>query len=136
MRRAFRPALIVFLLAGCQLPPERLPVQPIPENGQAPEYSDVVTRARLHAMTAIEAFYVNKWTDIEESARALEKTAALLPRATDVPAAQKDKLDKHATDLAREANQLREAAKAKDTKKTIDILQAILVKVREMRPEG
>lgn len=134
MRRIHCFLLVPLFAGSCTLPPETLPVQPVPLNGQA-DYAGVVTRARLQASNATEAFYVDKWTDLEDSARALKESAGLLAKATDVPAKHKDKLAASAGELAKDAEQLREAAKAQDVKKTNEILQRIHLKVRELRPE-
>jgi hypothetical protein len=128
--------LVLPLFAGsCTLPPETIPVQPLPQNGQA-DYAGVVTRARLQAGTATEAFYVDKWSALEDAAKALKESAALLAKSTDVPAKQKDKLAANAAELAKEADQLREAAKAQDVQRSNETLQRIHLKVRELRPEA
>jgi len=134
MRRIYWLLLMPLFAGSCTVPPETLPVQPLPLNGQA-DYAGLVTRARLQASNATDAFYVDKWTDLEESARALKDSAGLLAKAADVPAKHKDKLPATAGELAKDADQLREAAKAQDVKKANEILQRIHLKVRELRPE-
>src|SRR5262249_56681651 len=94
-----------------------------------------VTRRRLQAGSATEAFYVDRWNDLEDSARALKESAGMLAKASEVPAKHKDKLAASAAELAKDADQLREAAKAQDVKKTNEILQRIHLKVRELRPD-
>ena len=128
---------VVFLLglAGCQLPAERLPVAPLPEEGPIP-YADLVTRARLQAGAANEAFYVNKWKDLEEAATSMQKLAGYFGKAADVPERLKDKVPALAADLTKEAGRLREAAQMKDDKQANEVLQRINLKVREMRPEN
>jgi hypothetical protein len=134
MRRAL--TLAALLVAGCQLPADRLPLKPLPEDGPPLPYAELLTRARLLASTATEAFYVNKWTDLEDAAKGLEQTAKFLPKSTDVPAKQKDSLPVAAGDLGKEAVQLRDAAKAKNAKDANDILQRIHLKIRELRLEN
>jgi hypothetical protein len=134
MRRVHWLLLVPLFAGSCTLPPETIPVQPLPQNGQA-DYASVVTRARLQAGTATEAFYLDKWPLLEDAAKALKDSAGLLAKSTDVPAKQKDKLATNAEELGKEADQLREAAKAQDVKRTNEILQRIHLKVRELRPE-
>jgi hypothetical protein len=135
MNRAFCLALLL-LAVGCQLPSELIPVQPIPDNGKVLDYAAVVQRARLQATAATEAFYVDRWNDLEDTARALEQTGLLLTKAAQVPEKHKAQLGANAMELVKEAAQLREAAKAKDVKRSNESLQRIHLKVREMRPES
>ena len=135
MRRAFVPALFLLTFLGCALPPEQVPIKPLPEDGPPLPYADLVTRARAQATSANEAFYVNNWTDLEEAARGLEQTARFLGKATDVPARHKDTLPVEAGDLGKEAGKLRTAAKGQEVKPANDALQRINLKVRELRPE-
>jgi len=135
MRRAAFAASFLFV-AGCVLPAEeRLPVQPLRENGLT-TYADVVTRARLQAGSATEAFYINKWGDLEAAAHHLDQSARLLVKASDVPVQQKDRLVANADELARAATDLGKAAKAQNVKQVNELLQKIHLKVRELRPEG
>lgn len=128
--------LLTITVVGCQLPPEKLPVKPLPEDGQPLPYADLVSRARLQATSATEAFYVDGWAELEEAARVLEQTARLLARATDVPARNKERLEARTADLVKDAARLREAARAKDDKQTNEALQRLHLTVRELRLEG
>jgi hypothetical protein len=78
-------------------------------------------------------YYLDKWGDLEEAAKGLEQTARFLPKASDIPANQKDSLPVTAGDLGKEAANLREAAKAKDKKKIEESLNVIHTKIRELR---
>jgi hypothetical protein len=120
-------------LFGCQLPPDRAALRPLPDEIQPLPYAELLTRARAQASLATEAFYVNRWNDLEEAAHGLEQTARYLPRAEDVPPANKDILGVVSGDLGKEAVSLRDAAKAQDVKKTNDVLTRVHLKVRELR---
>ncbi len=120
-------------LCGCQLPPDRAALRPLPDEIQPLPYAELLTRARAQASLATEAFYVNRWNDLEEAAQGLEQTARYLPRAEDVPPANKDVLGVVSGDLGKEAVALRDAAKAQDVKKTNDVLTRVHLKVRELR---
>jgi hypothetical protein len=136
MNRALVLAILFIPLTGCQLPSERTPLRALPEDGPPLPYAELLTRARLQATTATEAFYVNKWAELDEAASALAQTARYLEKATDVPARHKDTLPVAAGDLGKDATNLREAAKEQDVKKAGEILQRIHLKVRELRLEG
>jgi hypothetical protein len=122
-------------LCGCQLPPDRAALRPLPDEVQPVPYAELLTRARAQASLATEAFYVNRWNDLEEAAHALEVTARYMPKAEDVPPGNKDTLGVVSGDLGKEAVGLRDAAKAQDVKKTNEILQRVQLKVRELRLE-
>jgi hypothetical protein len=122
-------------LCGCQLPGDRASLRPLPEEVQPIPYAELLTRARSEASIATEAFYVNRWNDLEEAAHRLEVTARYFPKAEDVPQANKDSLTVVSGDLGKEAVNLREAAKTQDVKKTNEIIQRVTLKIREMRLE-
>jgi len=133
MHRA-RWAVLLLLLAGCQAPPERVPVMPLPQEGEPVSYADLLQRARFQAAAANEAFYVDQWAELQEAAAALEKTTRYLPRADDVPAEQKAELPRRVEELTQLTGQLRDAARAKDVKKANEALQQINLKIRELKP--
>ena len=135
MNRARITAFLFFTLVGCQLPPERVPLKPLPEDGPPQPYADLVGRARAQATAANEAFYINNWPDLEDAAKGLEVTARVLAQAADVPPTHKDTLPIEAGDLAKEAAKLREAAKAQDVRQATEVLQRLNLKVRELRPD-
>jgi hypothetical protein len=133
MKPLLLPGLVLLFLAGCQLPPERVPLQPLPENGQSLPYAELLTRVRAQATVATEAFFVNRWADLEDAARGIEQTARFFPRAEEVPIKNKDNLSEISKDLAAEANKLKTAASAKDVKAANEALTHINMKVRELR---
>jgi hypothetical protein len=136
MRRAFCLAVIGLALVGCQITPDpQRNLQPLPVDGPVLTYNEVVQRARSQAMIATEAFYVDQWADVERAAISLEDTARYLPRALEIPTANKASVEARATSLGREATALRTAVKSRDEKKTNEIMQRINLLVRELRPE-
>jgi hypothetical protein len=126
---------VTAILCGCQLPADRASLRPLPDEVQPVPYAELLTRARAQASIATEAFYVNRWNDLEEAAHGLEVTARYLPKAEDVPPANKDSLIVVSGDLGKEAISLRDAAKTRDVKKTNEILQVVNLKIRELRLE-
>jgi hypothetical protein len=134
MRRTYA-AFFLLTVVGCAMPPERLPVMPLPEDGQPLPYGDVLQRARLQASAANQAFYEDRWSEVEETANGLEKIARFLPKANEVPAKFQGKLDDMSAALIKQAADLRAAAQTKNVKATNEALQQINLRVREMRPE-
>src|SRR5262249_21612680 len=118
---------------GCVAPGERAPLKLLPEDSPALPYAELLTRARAQVNAAIDASYVNNWTELEDVARGLEQTAKFLPRATEVPAKQKDTLPVVAGDLGKEALALRDAAKSQSVDKTDDSLKHLHQTVRRLR---
>src|SRR5262245_22592804 len=114
MSRALCRLLVFLPLVGCQIPSEQVPLKPLPEDGPPQAYADIVNRARVQASAANEAFYVNKWTDLEDAAKGLEQTAAYLNKSPDVPAKHKNLLSAEVNTLVKETGLLREAARAQD----------------------
>lgn len=132
MKRSLLGAVLLGLSA-CQTPAERTPLPPLPEKVTSIPYAELLTRARTQASQANDAFYVDRWNDLEDTAKGLEQTARYLARSDDVPAKHKDTLAVAAADLGKLATSLREAASARDVKKATEVLQRINLKVRELR---
>jgi hypothetical protein len=135
MNRAIGVALVV-ILSGCSLPPERAAVRPLAEDSPPQTYADLLSRARVQATSATEAFYINEWMQLDELARNLEQTGRFLAKATEVPPKHKDRLKAESTALESEARRLQEAAKARDEAKTNEVMQKINLLVRELRTDG
>ena len=133
MVRVLCVGALLLVVISCQLPPERTPLREVPNDAVALPYAELLTRARTQATTATAAFYVNKWEDLEDSARGLEQTARFLPKALEVPAKQKDTLASISADLGKEAVKLREAAKNHVVKDATETLQRVNLMVRELR---
>lgn len=134
MKRMMIWVAILAALASCQSgPDQRTPLPPLPEKISPMPYARLLERARSLSKQATEAFYVDNWGDLEEAARGLEQTAQYLIKAEDVPGKHRDTLSTMSADLGKLSKELREAAVAKDVKKTTDILTKIQVQVREMR---
>jgi hypothetical protein len=126
--------LFLLFLPACRLPPDRLPLQPLPEDGQVFSYQELLSRARVQATAALESFYVDNWTELADAARGLEQTARFLPKGSDPPAKLVGQVVTEGVALRKDAQQLADAAKAKDATATIAILQRIHLKIRQLHP--
>jgi hypothetical protein len=130
--RVLIPTLLLFAI-GCQSPAQRAPIPVLPEDSAPLPFNELVTRARQQAMTALEAYYVDRWPEVEESARGLEQTARFLRRATDVPPTRQGDLSLRSDSLTDAAKKLREAAKSQAGDQVNLVLQRINAQVRELR---
>ncbi len=133
MNRFWSLGACLLLLAGCQSPAERLPINRLPDDAPPMPFAELLTRARMQASAANEAFYLNRWADLEDASQGLEQTARFLPKATEVPASHKEKLPDQAVALGKEAGKLRQAAIAQDVPKVNESLQRVNLQVRELR---
>lgn len=129
--KRFLLAGVLLSMLGCAAPAERVPLQALPETGQVLPYAELLTRLRLQANSANEAFYLDRWGDLETMAKGIEQTARFLAKAQEVPAKNKDILVEVTGDLAKSAQKLRTAAAAKNEKDCRDALQQINFKVRQ-----
>jgi hypothetical protein len=125
--------LSLLLICGCKAV-ERATVPPLPDDSPPMPFLDVVARARLQAMSANEAFYIDNWLALEDAARGLEQTARFLKKAQNVPAPRQADLVSRSETIARDAEQLRLAAQKHAVDQINAILQRIHYQVRELRP--
>jgi hypothetical protein len=132
MQRALFGTFLILLLSGCLAQREGL--KPLPENLPPPGFEEMLGRARAQASAALDAFYVDNWTDLEQAAVSLEQTARLLPRSTRIPDALKIKLDTEADLLKKDAGKLLEAARAKNSMQANEMMQRIQLRIRELHP--
>jgi len=107
--------------------------RPLPDDAPPLPYAELLTRARAQASAATEAFYVDRWGEVEDAARGLEQTSKFLLKAQDVPASHKELVPKVSSELGKQAGKLREAALAKNVKDTTEFLNQINRTVRDMR---
>ena len=135
MRRAALLLGVVMSVAGCRAAAERVALQPLPDDAGTMPFVDLVARARLQAMAANEAFYVDHWKDLEDAAAGLKQTAQFLKRARAVPSYRQADLPSRADNLARDAEQLRDAGRRHEVDQVNAVLQRIHFQVRELRSE-
>ena len=114
----------------------RIAPQPLPDDTPPMPYVDLVSRLRQLAMSAHEAFYLDRWDEVETTARALQQSARFLTKALSVPRERVADLGQRSEALAADAGQLRDAAKARpaDVANINAILQRIHLQVRALRP--
>ncbi len=133
LRATSRGIVLLVVLAGCRLS-EREGLNPLPENAPPLEYAEMINRARGQATSAVDAFYIDAWLDLEQAAQRLEQTARLLPKSTHIPEAFKTKVEPEAEQLRQDAVKLLDAARAKNAMQVNETMQRINLRVRQLRP--
>jgi hypothetical protein len=134
MLRAFS-CLLLLAMVGCRLA-EREGMNPLPENAAPLSYEEMVTRARGQAASALDAYYIDAWMDLEQAAQRLEQSARLLPKTTHIPEAFKTKVEPEADLLRQDAVKLLEAARAKNATAANEAMQRINQRIRQLRPQA
>jgi hypothetical protein len=133
MRRLLMLSGMLLLALGCAVPSERVPLQPLPENGQVLPYAQLLTRIRAQSNAAYEPFYLDHWNELEDMARGIEQTARFLSVAEEVPEKNRKVLKEVTGNLSKNAVKLKGAAVVHSVKDASDALQQITFKVRELR---
>ena len=123
----------LLLALGCAIPAERVPLRPLPENGQVLPYAELLTRIRAQASAANEAFYLDHWNDLEDMAKGIEQTSRFLSKAEEVPEKNRKILAEVTDALSKSAQKLQEAAAKHSVKDATNALQQINSKVRDLR---
>jgi hypothetical protein len=133
MSRATSCGLLLVLIVGCRIT-ERDGLNPLPENAPPLMYGEMINRARGQATSALDAYYVDSWLELEQSAQRLEQTARLLPKTTNIPDAFKTKVEPESELLRQDAVKLLEAARTKNATQVNEAMQRINVRIRQLRP--
>lgn len=136
MKRTLICAALLLALSACQGGPDARPAMPpprLPDKVQQMPYGQLLERSRTLAKSANEAFYIDSWENLEESAAGLEQVALYLVAADDVPRKHADTIKTTSADLGKAAKELRTAAAAKDVNKTTEAMTKVQRVVREMR---
>lgn len=109
-------------------------MNPLPENAPPLPYDEMLSRARGQASSALDAYYIDSWMDLEQAAQRLEQSARLLPKTTHIPEALKPKLEPEADLLRKDADKLLEAARARNATGCNEAIQRITQRIRQLRP--
>jgi Tat protein translocase TatC len=97
----------------------------LPAPGQEVSYQELLERAQLQAVAAVNGLNLAKWDVVKEAAARLQQTAARLDQAVKVPADQQDGLKDFADRLAQEASLLRDKADRADADRAALTLQRL-----------
>ena len=133
-----RFTLFLALLAGvvgCASTDRVAPVF-VPDNGATTDYAEFLPKLRILAWRATEAFYRDRWDELDDAAITLEKAVRTLKQTRNVPARLVAELAGNCDRLLVECDQLRAASTEKSPDKASERLQKIHVLIRELRSEN
>lgn len=126
-------ACSLLVLTGCRLPPDREPVKPLPENGAVYNYGELLSRLYSQANVALDAFFVDGWTELEDASQGIEQTARFLAKAPDPPDRVKTTVLRQSIDLQKEATRLGDAARKKNVESATEAIQRIQLQIRQLK---
>jgi hypothetical protein len=115
------------------LPPDREPLTPLPENGARFSYGELLSRLHGQATAAMDAFFVDAWTELEQASTGLEQTARFLPKSESPPAHVQDRLIDYCNNLQKDATRLGSAARTKNAEAATEALQRITLQIRQLK---
>ena len=129
---------IILLIAACavslscQGDAEKLP-PPLPRDGTAPPYSQVLTRLSAQTNAAKEEHFLNHWDALVDASLSLEQSASYVLKSPDLPAIHKAQIEKTAAELNTDILKLRAAARQKDQTESLEMIRRIHTQVRELQ---
>lgn len=133
MRRSVLALLCCATSLSCCGDGEKLTVPPLPQDGTAVPYAQVVARLSAQTNTAKDEHFLNRWDAVVDASVALEQSAGYLLRAPDLPAAHKVKIEKSAGELNANILKLREAARRKDQAESLELIRRVHNQVRDLQ---
>lgn len=125
-------AFLLLLAAGCASPENR-GAKLLDEVEPKFTYRQLYVRARAQSNIALEAFYSDSWIELEDSAKAIEQAARLMPKSEEIPIHVKDRLPKDSEALRQDALLLAESARTKNAKSANEIMQRMQLTIRELK---
>ncbi len=132
MSRALLGMLCTALSLSCCGDAERLP-PPLPKDGTAVPFAQIVARLAAQANTAKEEHFLNHWDGVIDAATGIENSTAYVLKAPDFPMLHKSKIEKSSSELQTNAGKLREAARKKDQTESLDLIRRIHNQIHELQ---
>jgi hypothetical protein len=127
--------LVVCALASlsCCGDGEKIPLPPLPQDGTALPYSQVLTRLATQTNTAKEELFLNHWDALADISTNLERSAGYLLKAPDLPPTHKAAIEKSTGELQGSIVKLREAARKKDQNDSLELIRRLHNQVRDLQ---
>jgi Tat protein translocase TatC len=98
--------------------PSVLPDAPLPPEGQAVSYADLITRSQFQVNAARDALQQQKWTVLEAIVQSLRETARRFNKASKVPPDAQAELAEWSEQMTQQIDGLAEFARAKKDEKS------------------
>jgi hypothetical protein len=118
---------------SCSAEGERLVVPPLPQDGTALPYSQVLSRLAAQTNTAKEEHFLNHWDGVFDATNALEQSGSYLLKAPDLPQAHKATIEKASTEFNENIVKLREAARRKDQTEALELIRRLHNQIRDLQ---
>ncbi|MFL5327800.1 MAG: hypothetical protein ACJ8C4_02710 [Gemmataceae bacterium] len=128
---------LLFLVAfpiGCASSDRIAPVV-IPTDGANTDYVEFLPQLRSLAWRTTEAFYRDRWDELDEAAQTLDRAIKVLPQSKNIPQRLQADLPARCTVISEECAKLRQASRERSAAAASDHLQKIHVAIRELRSE-
>ena len=133
MNRALPVLLCCAVSLSCCGDSEKLTVPPLPQDGSAISYPQVLSRLAAQTDTAKESHFLNRWDAVVDGTLGLEQSAGYLLKSPDVPAFHKVRIEKSARELTADILALRESARRKDQVESLEMIRRIHNRVRDLQ---
>jgi hypothetical protein len=130
-----RPVILALCLASlsCCGDGEKAPLPPLPKDGNAMPYTQVLARLAAQTNSAKEEHFLNHWDALADLATSLEQSAAYLSKAPDLPPLGKERFEKAAGEMQANIIKLREAARKKDQTESLELIRRLHNDIRELQ---
>jgi hypothetical protein len=132
MSRALLAMLCAAVSLSCRGDAERLP-PPLPKDGSAVPYRQILTRLSAQANTAKEEHFLSNWDGVVDASAGIENSTAYILKAPDLPILHRSKIEKSSSELHSNAVKLREAARKKDQTESLDLIRRIHNQIHELQ---
>jgi hypothetical protein len=133
MNRSLVLVVCAFASISCCGDAEKISVPPLPKDGGALPYSQVLTRLSAQTNAAKEEHFLNHWDGLVEAATGLELSAAYLVKAPDLPLAHKAKIEKSADEMQSNIVKLRETARKKEQTESLELIRRLHNQIHEVQ---
>ncbi len=133
MRRTIILFACTLTSISCSADGERLTVPPLPQDGTALPYSQVLSRLAAQTNSAKEEHFLNHWDGVADAATALEQSSSYLLKAPDLPPTHKAAIEKTSADLNGEIVKLRDAARRKDQTEALELIRQLHNQIRDLQ---
>jgi len=133
MKRSIAFAFGMLLVAACCGDGEKLEVPPLPKDGAALPYDQVLSRLNAQTNAAKEDHFLNRWDGLVDTSVSLEQTAGYLTRSADLPPTHKMTIEKAGELMKADIMKLREAARRKDEVESLELIRRVHNRVRELQ---
>ena len=132
MHRTILLVVACALSLSCQGDAEKLP-PPLPKDGTALPYTQVLTRLSAQTNAAKEEHFLNHWDGLVDATLSLEQSAGYVLKSPDLPVSHKARIETAAGELNIHILKLREAARQKDQTESLEMIRRIHNQVRELQ---